>query len=212
MGKQPKISVQDIEEFVLDAGSDHLGTFGGRYEGGIQLQQISDEIAPCIAHILESGESIKNYLEIGSAAGGTVVLFNHYFHPENIVLVDDKKHPKAHVRPYILRGIPHREIIGHSQAQGTIDAILKMETVFDMILLDGSHTYPGVRADADNYIPMLREKGFLILHDSAMPEWGIVQVVKELKADKRLAFINDWHSKKHDRQCGVALFQKAVVE
>jgi predicted O-methyltransferase YrrM len=201
-------TIQEIEEYVLNAGSDHLGTFGGRHEGGIQLQQIADEIAPCIYHMLESGEEIKNYLEIGSAAGGTVVLMNHFFHFENIVLVDDNKHPKAHVRPYILRDIKRQEIIGHSQAEGTIEVINSIKLAFDLILLDGNHTYPGVKQDADNYIPMLRPGGFVIFHDSALAEWGIGQVVRELKNDGRVKFVNDWRSRKHSPPCGVALFQK----
>lgn len=199
-------TIQEIEEYVLNAGSDHLGTFGGRYEGGIQLQQIADEIAPCIHHILKSGEKTDNYLEIGSAAGGTIVLMDHFFHPENMVLIDDNKHPKAHVRPYILRDIEREEIIGHSQ--GVTGRVKGLGLEFDIILLDGNHTYPGVKADADNYIPMLRKGGFAILHDSALPEWGIIQVVRELKQDKSVSFVNEWRSKKHRPSCGVALFQK----
>ncbi len=74
----PVYSLDLIEQFILDAGSDNLGVFGGIYEGGIHCQQIPDEIAPCILTILESGESIKSYLEIGVAAGGSTFLFNHF--------------------------------------------------------------------------------------------------------------------------------------
>src|SRR3972149_4521353 len=98
------ITVEEIEQFVIDAGSDHVPTFGGKYEGGMQIQQIPDEIAPCIMAILKSGEPIKNYLEIGVAAGGMVALINHYFHPGKIVLIDDNAHPKHHIRPYVLDG------------------------------------------------------------------------------------------------------------
>jgi len=69
---------KNIEQFVLDAGSDDLPTFGGSFEGGIHCQQIPDEIGPCIHAILGSGLDLRSYLEIGVAAGGTTFLFDHF--------------------------------------------------------------------------------------------------------------------------------------
>ena len=71
-------TMQSIIDFILASGSDDLATFGGKHEGGIHCQQIPDELAPCILAILESGETINAYLEIGVAAGGTTFLVNHY--------------------------------------------------------------------------------------------------------------------------------------
>ncbi len=63
-------------------------------------------MAPCIKAILNSGEFPAHYLEIGAAAGGTTYLIDHFLEPRIIVLIDDNKHPKAHLRPYVLRDIP----------------------------------------------------------------------------------------------------------
>jgi len=203
------LTVEEIEQFVIDAGSDHVPTFGGSFEGGAQIQQVPDEIAPAILAIMESGEPILRYLEIGAAAGGTAFLMDHFFHPGNIVLIDDNGHPKHHVRPYILRDVNRAEIIGHSQAQGTVDALKDMGMVFDVILIDGDHSYSGVRADIDIYRDFLRAGGFLILHDSALPDWGVMPAAKELKADTGFEFIGEYIGQKGN-VCGVALFRKAA--
>ncbi len=210
--KKQAVIVEDIEQFILDAGSDHLPTFGGKFEGGIQCQQVPDEIAPCILAILESGEPIMRYLEIGVAAGGTTFLMNHFFHPERIISIDDNRHPKAHVRPYVLRDIPHEEIIGLSQAPGTIDALAAIGIIFDMILIDGDHSYDGVRQDVDIYREFLRPGGFMILHDSALPDFGVQKVVNEIKGEDWAELIGEYVTAKHSRPCGVALFQKGGNE
>jgi predicted O-methyltransferase YrrM len=201
-----------IEQFILDAGSDSVQVFGGSFEGGIQAQQIPDELAPCILAILESGESVNNYLEIGAAAGGTAFLFNHFFHPDNIVLIDDNRHPKAHVRPYILRDVPREEIIGDSHADGTAAALGVLGLVFDVIVVDGDHAYTGVKKDVEIYRELIRPGGFLILHDSSLPDWGVIWVVKELKEDPGMEFIAEYVSQKHAPACGLALFRKVKNE
>jgi predicted O-methyltransferase YrrM len=204
-------SVSDLEsilQFILDAGSDDILTFGGSYEGGIHCQQVPDEIAPCIAAIMESGEPIRSYLEIGVAAGGTTFLFNHFFKPERIILIDDNKHHKAGLRAGILKEIAYEEIIGRSDTETAIAAAFE-RSPYDVILIDGGHLYPCVKADTINYLPILRPGGFLIMHDSAIPPpWGSPQVVRELRDEPSLEFVAEWVSKTHPRPCGVALFRR----
>jgi cephalosporin hydroxylase len=198
-----QLTVEEIERFIIDAGSDHVPTFGGSFEGGIQCQQVPDELAPCIRAILDSEKDISSYLEIGVAAGGTTFLIDHFFKPGKIVLIDDNRHPKAHVRAYILDGIERQEIVGRSQDQGTID---QAAGAYDLVTIDGDHSYEGVKADVDNYSPMLTSGGFLALHDSALPDWGVIQIVGELKGDPRFEFVGEFIGK--GPMCGVALFRR----
>ena len=202
-----KLTVEEIERFIEDAGSDDLGVFGGTYEGGINCQQIPDEVAPCIHAILESGDRIKSYLEIGVAAGGTTFLFNHFFQFDKIVLVDDNKHQKAGLRANTLKNIEHIEVIGNSQDEESVNQV-RVLAPFDIVMIDGDHHYASVKLDTLLYLPFLRAGGFLILHDSALIEWGVPRVVRELKADKQVIFIEEYISKKH-KPCGLAIFQKA---
>ena len=198
------MEIKEIEQFVIESGSDSLAVFGGKFEGGIHIQQIPDEIAPCISEILKSGK-IKSYLEIGVAAGGTAFVFNHYFHPE-IVLIDDNKHHKAALRPKVMDKIIRHEIIRKSGDNAAIAAAQDLSP-YDLILIDGDHSYQGVNADVKNYLPMLNKEGFLVFHDSARSGFGIKRMVKELKKDTSLKFINEYVSKKMT-PCGVALFRR----
>jgi len=198
-----KFTLEKIEQFVVDAGSDDLGTFGGKFEGGIHIQQIPDEIAPCILKILESGGA-KSYLEIGVAAGGTTYLFNHFFHPE-ITIIDDNKHHKAKFRKTVLKGVERKELIGRSDDENILKTA--SESTYDIILIDGDHLYPGVKLDTIFYKPLLNPGGFLIYHDSLMKEWGVQRIVKELKTDESMEFISEYTSKKHS-PLGVALFRR----
>ncbi|MFH2074907.1 MAG: class I SAM-dependent methyltransferase, partial [Pseudomonadota bacterium] len=206
--EKAEINPEEIEQFIIDAGSDDLPTFGGSFEGGIYCQQIPDEIVPCILAILESGQPVKSYLEIGVAAGGTTFLVNHFFKPEKIILIDDNMHPKCSLRAEVLKDISYIEIIGNSQAEEIVGQIISAGILFDAILIDGDHSYAGVKLDIVLYLPFLRIGGFLILHDSVRPEFGVARVVKELKADLKMEFIGEWASKNHPIPCGVALFRK----
>jgi len=205
-----KMSLKQIEEFIITAGSDDLPTFGGAFQGGIHCQQVPDEIAQCIKAIIDSGFRIQCYLEIGVAAGGTTFLIDYFFHPQRIVLIDDNKHHKARLRAEILKGIEYKEIIGRSDAEDVVKAADDHFYPYDLILIDGDHLYPGVKLDTILYLPMLRAGGFLILHDSALPEWGVRRVVRELKSDPSMEFVAEFTSTKHPRPLGVALFRKKI--
>jgi cephalosporin hydroxylase len=213
-----KMNSEEIEQFILSAGSDSLQVFGGTYEGGIHIQQVPDELAACIKAILDSGETIGAMLEIGVAAGGTTVVLNLFLMPGNfgdaseasrITLIDDNQHPKAAWRPNILVGINRREIIGNSRDQTIIDQVTGP---FDLLLIDGDHSYKGVTADINNYLPFLKDGGFLVLHDSATTIWGceVPKVVAELKADPRVELVGEYVSTKHPSPCGLALFRKVA--
>jgi predicted O-methyltransferase YrrM len=205
-------TIAEIEEYVFQAGSDHVHTFGGKFEGGIQAQQIPDEIAPALHSILSSGQPIKAYLEIGACAGGTTFLIHRFLNPGKIVLIDDNKHPKHHIRPYILGGITRAEIIGNSHAQGTVDALMTLDLRFDAILIDGDHSYYGCKLDAEIYMNFLAPGGFLIFHDSLLPEWGVKAVVEELKDDLEIDFFGEFVSQKHHRPLGIAIFRKGATD
>jgi predicted O-methyltransferase YrrM len=208
--KKKSIKLGEIENFILAAGSDDLPTFGGTYEGGCHCQQLYDEISPCIAYLLESGKEIKRYLEIGVAAGGTTYVLNHFFEFEKIVLIDDNKHHKSHLRSTILRNIQVCELIGRSGEQRIIDAAAA-RSPYDLILIDGDHRYEQVDQDSMNYFSMLNKNGYLIFHDSAIKGWGVKRVVSELKNDKSVKFINEYASKGNKVEaCGLALFEKVI--
>jgi cephalosporin hydroxylase len=198
-----KITVQDVEAL----GSDSLRVFGGTFEGGYNIQQVPDEIAPCINAIIDSGKPVYDFLEIGSAAGGTSRLFDTVFNLDNIVIIDDSRHPKHGLRQENLKhacGTVH-EFIGNSQTQEAIDFIKNLEMEFDAILIDGDHSISGVVSDIDNYSPFLNEGGFLILHDTVSC-FGVEQAFAWQK--KTGKYVYSEFISKTDIKCGIGLLQK----
>jgi predicted O-methyltransferase YrrM len=206
--KKETISLEKIEQFILDAGSDSLEVFGGTYEGGIHIQQVPDELAQCIKAIFDTGISITALLEIGVAAGGTTYVLNHFFNPEKIVLIDDNRHPKAPLRPFVLAGLNRREIVGNSH---DLTVVGQVEGPFDLIIIDGDHSYTGCMTDVNAYLPFLNSGGVVVLHDTQQTQWGceVPLVMEKLRHDPRVKFIGEYISTKR-MPCGLALFQKVV--
>lgn len=200
----PKI--EEIKEFILNAGSDNISVFSGKFEGGVNCQQVPDEFAAAIAAMQEYRREIGNYLEIGVAAGGTTYHMNYFFSPEKLVLIDDNMHIKAPLRAEILAGVSRKEIIGKSGSD-RVKEVAALGLKYDLIVIDGDHTYEGVKADVDNYLPYLSDGGIVMFHDSALPDWGVMSVVAELKGSKELEFIGEYKSTMR-APLGIALFKR----
>jgi predicted O-methyltransferase YrrM len=66
--------------------------------------------------------------------------------------------------------------------------------VFDVEFVDGEHTYVGVRADVEHWLPALRKGGELLLHDAEFPDTdsrrpitvGVARLAAELDRDPRV--------------------------
>lgn len=202
------MQVDKIEKYIIEAGSDNVSVFGGTYEGGVNCQQVPDELAACIYDILNTGIRVVSFLEIGSASGGTAFLINHFFKPEKVVLIDNNLHWKAPLRSTVLEGIEREEIIGNSTSDYVIKEALG-HAPYDIVIIDGDHSYEGVKADVENYSPMLSVGGFLLFHDTDLDQWGVGAVIKELKQDKHLRFLNEYKSKKRT-PLGLAVFQREI--
>lgn len=191
-----------IEKYVNDAGSDSLDVFGGKFEGGIHLQQIPDEIAPCIKELMN--HDIKSCLEIGSAGGGLVALLNHFLELGNILIIDDNQHNKAIYRPSVLKDIEHSEIIGDST---TGEVIKQVKGKFDLIIIDGNHDL--VETDFDNYKGLLSDTGLIMFHDTV--HWSTPAVntfIGKMKRKNGYKLLAEYVSETHISPCGIALFKK----
>lgn len=199
--------VLTIEEFILSCGSDDLDTFGGSEVGGVYCQQIPDELAPCLEKLIDLGVVIKSYFEVGVAAGGTTYIFNHYFHPEKIVLLDNNQHPNFKIRPDVLKGINYQEVIGDSQAEETANKARELAP-YDFMVLDAVHSYQATKIDVALYTPMLSKGGYLFLHDSVWSGGQVDRVVRELKTEKGWEFVGEFITKFHKNPCGIAIFRK----
>ena len=200
-------TIEQIESYILDCGQENIEGFGGKVAGGIRLQQIPDEFAPCIAELLKHKSEIKNYLEIGSAAGGSCFVINHFFSLEKIVLIDNNGLNMQKTRNEVLKGIFHQELIGRSDDEFVVGSIMNMGIMFDLILLDSDHSYQNVRLEAALYLPYLRPGGFLFIHDTLAAPQGDGRVMRELAASKDMELVAEYVSEKYPK-LGIGLLRK----
>ena len=70
---------------------------------------------------------------------------------------------------------------------------LKQQKKFDLITIDGDHSYEGCYADLENCLPLLTYQGFIVVDDITHPAHTyLTQCVKDFAADTKavLFFIN----------------------
>jgi predicted O-methyltransferase YrrM len=93
------------------------------------------------------------------------------------------------------------EALSHDAAQSAT----KAGAMFDLVFVDGDHTYEGVAQDVNDWLPLLRVGGIMLLHDSRrlpnMPAhefhrgWpGPTQAADDLRSDVRVVLVGEVHS------------------
>ena len=148
-----------------------LGSFGA----GIRPMQVPTELAGLISLI--DAKKPKSLLEIGTARGGTLLLMSRFAAADaTIVSVDlpygrnGGGYPKWKDYYYRLFALPEQKLHlmrANSHDPATLECVrnaLDGEQL-DFILIDGDHSYNGVKRDYENYRPLLAPGGILALHD-----------------------------------------------
>ena len=194
----------EIHQLVLESGSDHLKVFGGKRYGGVNLQQVPDEITPCLYYLYVSG-LVKTYLEVGAASGGLTYIVNKVLQPKAIVLVDNNLHGKSVYRKHILESVKRVEIIGNSQSSGTVKQVQLLHTMFDLVVVDADHRYHGVKQDIENYKSYCSH--FLLLHDTIACK-GVKKAKEEFENDSEFSLAREFISTEHRQPLGIALFRR----
>ena len=179
--------------------------FGTEYKGYIPLQQHPDEIAGFF-HTIRKHE-VKRSLEIVSAGGGVSSLIQVFKSPDMLVIVDDNKHHQAPLRKVF---IPEaKEFIGNSRDRKIIWGVSELAP-FDLLFIDGDHSFQGVRHDLNAYSGLVRPGGYMGFHDSQY--WGgVKRVVEQLKTAQSFYgfdFIDEFITKRSSEPCGIALFKR----
>ncbi|HLG90823.1 MAG TPA: class I SAM-dependent methyltransferase [Candidatus Saccharimonadales bacterium] len=193
---------EEILEYVKKCGSSVQYDAAPYY-----IQQVPEEIS-ALLHELAKADHYSNFMEIGSAAGGTSRLFNDFFHFRNMVVLDNNAYNQkaVRIRKQQLAGLPVMEFNGDSQSVEANNFVRDLNIEFDILFIDGDHSYNGVRNDYYNHLEFVKKGGFLIFHDSvSFPEVG--RFVNELKHDSRLTFIDQYRNN-GESICGLALFKK----
>jgi predicted O-methyltransferase YrrM len=190
----------------------------GRIGAGIRPMQVQAELAGLIR--LVNDHKPKTVLEIGTARGGTLCLLCRFASPEARIVSVDLPYARngggyPHWKePYFYRFAQRRQRLhllradSHSAETIAEAGRLAGERGFDFILIDGDHSYGGVRHDFLSYRPMLAPGGLLALHDvlpnDSDPSIEVNRFWRELEADPLLAtatIVAD----PAQRKCGIGL-------
>lgn len=129
-----------------------------------------------------------NVAEVGRAEGGSTLLMAAAAKPYGVLSVDNDPVDDENLMDIIFMfGLrPHVHlIVGNSQTMDVMDN----HDHFSVVFIDGDHTYSGVKADFENWLPTVKPGGLIAFHDVNDPtleNHGPSQLYAELMTDKRL--------------------------
>jgi glycosyltransferase involved in cell wall biosynthesis len=105
--------------------------------------------------------NLNNVLEIGSYSLGSTSSLVEIF--ENVISVDISK--GQFWDDFKLKNDNWDYFIGDSSSSEMLEKIKNLNTKFDLIFIDGDHTYDGVKRDFVIYKEFLNDKGIIAFHD-----------------------------------------------
>lgn len=137
--------------------------------------QVKEEIGSLIEEL--DSRKPYNFLEIGTASGGTLFLFSRIAHPESKLISIDlpggrfgggysifrkplyKSFARNEQEIHLLRMNSHEDA-----SLGSVKEILNGENL-EFLFIDGDHSYRGVKKDFEMYSELVQEGGIIALHD-----------------------------------------------
>jgi len=135
------------------------------------IQNISQkkyEILHLLQRVFE--RRVRFIAEIGTGAGGTFYLLCKVAQPDAMIITIDIKMPpwrKKLLKFYAQPGKTAIAINADSHSQDTIKHVMELldGNKLDLLLIDGDHSYEGVKKDFFNYSPLVGKGGWIIFHD-----------------------------------------------
>lgn len=180
-----------LEKCSLEEVVDTVFAYADGFFAPIQIRE----------EIIEALEQIRQLrpryiVEVGTAGGGTMLLWLRVAHPEATIVTIDLPGGEfgggsSPLRVPLFRrlGLPGQTIHlirGDSHAAATIEKTRQYlaGNAVDFLFIDADHTEAGVRADYKMYSPLVRSDGMIAFHDIAIknPEYGVKALWNELSA------------------------------
>jgi hypothetical protein len=189
-----------------EAGVNDPSWFGENlFVGGLEIQQIPEEYINYLWFLKTN--KFKNYLNIGIGKGGSFLV--ETFIQENLessTAVDNSSYWHQNQKQSITEKIEWLEnntsISVKFYDTDSKEWLKQCDKKFDIIFIDGDHSYEGVKEDYINSLPLLEDNGYLIFHDIVSIGCpGVVQLWDEIKHSECLEFVNK-------NTCGIGIWKK----
>ena len=159
-----------------------------------------DGLKMLIQYVNSKSPTIKmDMIEIGSYAGESSELFAQNFN--NVICIDPyiddydvnditcAHAPMSEVRKVFEERIsPYSNISLIPLLSDDAVNVLIEDKKFDFIYIDGMHTYEQIKKDITNYLPLIKEGGFIAGHDFHPVYQGIIDGVRELLGEPDAIF------------------------
>ena len=198
-----------LRDLIRQSGTDNLFHFGNAYthEGGLSLQQNPDEFASLICFLKEQNKvcgQFTNYMEIGSASGGTCLLLNQELKIENTFSLDDHSHPRALEQQVNFRNIPKlRQFVGDSHSPEAREFLsANLVGALDVAFIDGDHSYKGVLEDLNLTLEFCKPGTLIIFHDTIACD-GVEKVWLDSVSAKKIKPLAEYTGK--EKGLGIAV-------
>jgi predicted O-methyltransferase YrrM len=204
----------------IEASIELVGRFN--YAGiTIESWQIESEIA-ALLRTLETDRP-RAVLEIGTARGGTLFLLTRAAGLDALLVSVDLRHGQFGGGYEWWRGRLYRSfardrqrielVVGDSHEPRTQERIRRLlgGGALDFLLIDGDHTYEGVKQDFADYSPLVRPGGLIAFHDIVPggpgkhgDPGGVPTFWRELAASHEVTeIVEDWNW----GSCGIGLIR-----
>jgi cephalosporin hydroxylase len=177
------------------------------YRIKITPSQIRSEILDLLK--LLSSHPPKTLMEIGTDKGGTLFLFSRVATPDALLISLDLPadrpgwgYPpwrKEVFLSFAREGQRIELVLADSHVPATVELIRKLLAgrSLDFLLIDGDHSYEGVKRDFEMYAPLVTPGGLIAFHDIVprRPEpCGVPQFWQELKKNRPVTeCVADWN-------------------
>ena len=135
------------------------------------LQAVANRRAlrPDVCNFIEQvtlKKDVANVLEIGRATGHSFGFFR-FLWPEAFIASVDVLHSPVADQVAALYDDNYIFIDGSSSK------LEPVKTLFDVVLIDGDHSYEGIKADYEKYEPFVKENGLILIHDVLWAHKGV---------------------------------------
>ena len=143
-----------------------------------------------LIYYIDGFESTKdmNMIEIGSYTGDSTILFAQNFN--SVIAIDpflDDYDPNDDACNYAPFELVYQEFLKRTKDFSNItllketsdDAVVDLSEKVDFVYIDGMHTYEQVKKDIANYLPLIKEGGFIGGHDYVPGFQGVMDAVNE---------------------------------
>lgn len=131
--------------------------------------------------ILAANPAASRWLEIGSYAGESATLFLGFPQIATLDCVDQWSEAAARLRSRFAREIAAGRCRVHQMSSAAFAAVAGE---YDVVYIDGDHSYEAVRADIAAYSTRIAPGGFLAGHDYHDGFPGVVRAVDEWRGNR----------------------------